>query len=191
MNICVYGASSSEIDEAFIKAGEELGGLIARRGHSLVFGAGASGMMGAAARGCHDNGGKILGILPEFFGMGKYIYDKCDKMTITESMRERKQLMEENSDAFVMTPGGIGTYEEFYEILTAKQLMRHNKAIAILNTNGYFEHFNDMMKYMEDMHFVTHNTKNLYKILSTPTEVIEYIENYQEAQYTVSDVKLY
>ena len=128
MNICMYGSASNDIDRIYIEKTEELSKKLAARGHSLVFGGGAHGLMGAAARGVKKGGGSILGVIPKFFENEtiEAIYDKCDELLTPDTMRERKQLMEDNSDAFIITPGGIGTYEEFFEILTSKQLCRHN-----------------------------------------------------------------
>ena len=120
MKICVFGAASAHIDDIYVKKIEELGEMLAKRGHSLVFGAGATGLMGAAARGFKRGGGYIHGIIPEFFreeGV-EIIYDDCDKMTYTKTMSERKQKMEDDCDAFIIAPGGIGTFEEFFEVLT-------------------------------------------------------------------------
>ena len=114
MNICVYGASSDAIDPRFLAAGEALGREMARRGHGLIFGGGGHGLMGAVARGMTQGGGSITGIAPRFFNVDGVLYDGCTEFLYTETMRERKALMESKADAFVMTPGGIGTYEEFY-----------------------------------------------------------------------------
>ena len=114
MVICIYGASSDQIDPAYLRAGEELGLAMARRGHSLVFGGGGHGLMGAVARGMTQGGGSITGVAPRFFNVDGSLYDGCTEFLYTDTMRERKALMEERADAFVMTPGGIGTYEEFF-----------------------------------------------------------------------------
>lgn len=139
MRICVYGASSDAIDSMFIRAGETLGERMAERGHELVFGGGAHGMMGAVARGMTKKGGRIIGVAPSFFQVDGVLYEQCDEFLYTETMRERKQLMEDRADAFIMTAGGIGTLEEFFEILTLRQLERHKKPIAVLNTDGYYD----------------------------------------------------
>ena len=114
MNICVYGASSSTIAKSYINPTEELGEKMAKRGHNLVYGAGALGLMGAAARGVLRGGGKIIGVAPAFFKVDGVLFDECDEMIYTDTMRERKGIMEEKSDAFIMTPGGLGTYDEFF-----------------------------------------------------------------------------
>lgn len=139
MNICLYGASSSSIAKAYINPIEALGEKMADRGHTLIFGGGAAGLMGAAARGAYSHGGKIIGVVPSFLNVDGILFNNCDEFIFTETMRERKQLMEEKSDAFVMTPGGLGTFDEFFEILTLKQLGRHSKPIGVFNINGYFD----------------------------------------------------
>ena len=135
MRICIYGAASPTIDAEYTEKVELLGEKLAKRGHSLVFGGGANGLMGAAARGIKKQGGHIIGVIPKFFGEESVeaIFEECDELITPDTMRERKQIMEDNSDAFIVVPGGIGTFEEFFEILTLKQLCRHNKPIAIYN----------------------------------------------------------
>ena len=122
MNICVYGAASKNIDPKYTDAGYDLGLKLAKRGHGLVFGGGNGGMMGAVARGAHDGGAHIIGIAPSFFNIDGVLYPHSDEIIYTETMRQRKQKMEDMSGAFIVTPGGIGTFEEFFEILTLKQL---------------------------------------------------------------------
>lgn len=172
MNICVYGASSSTIDEKYIKAGEVLGEQMAAAGHTLVFGGGASGLMGAVARGMKKRGGKIVGVAPSFFNVDGILFPDCDEFIYTETMRERKEKMEELSDAFLMTAGGIGTFEEFFEILTLRQLGRHKKPIAILNTEGYFNPLIDLMENAIEQGFMTEANRKIYACAATPEEVL-------------------
>jgi uncharacterized protein (TIGR00730 family) len=128
MDICIYGASSANLEKTYYEGAEALGLEIARRGWGLVFGGGANGLMGACARGVSAGGGRILGIAPRFFDEPGILYDKCTDFVFTETMRERKQAMEDRSDAVVVLPGGIGTYEEFFEMLTLRQLGQESKA---------------------------------------------------------------
>ena len=114
MNICVYGASSNVIDKKYIEVTEELGRKMAERGHNLVFGGGANGLMGAAARGVYEKGGYIVGVVPTFFNVDGILFENCNEMIRTETMRQRKQIMEDRADSFIMTPGGMGTFEEFF-----------------------------------------------------------------------------
>ena len=192
MKICVYGAASSLIDESYVKAGEDLGRKMAERGHSLVFGGGRSGMMGAPARGVYEKGGHILGIAPKFFEENnpEVSYENCTEFIKTETMRERKKLLDESSDAFIVSPGGIGTFDEFFEILTLKQLGRHNKAIVILNINGYFNDMLRMMDHAIDKQFITTDCVDLFKVTENVDEALDYIENYDPTDIDLSKVKI-
>lgn len=192
MKICVYGAASSEIHNSFIIAGEDLGKEMVKRGHSLVFGGGRSGMMGAVARGVSSLDGEIVGIAPYFFveNNAEVSYLECTEFIRTETMRERKRLLDERSDAFIITPGGIGTFDEFFEILTLKQLGRHNKAIVILNIDGYYDNLLKMMQYSIEKKFITTNCVELYKVTSTIEETLDYIEKYDPTDIDVSLVKI-
>lgn len=179
MNICVFGSSSDGIDKSYIDTVYELGNKLASRGHSLIFGAGAQGLMGACARGVNGAGGKMTGVAPAYFNADGVLYDKCTDIIFTESMRERKFIMEEKSDAFIMVPGGVGTFEEFYEVLTLKQLGRHGKAIVIYNVNGYFDSFIRMMKECADKGFLQGATNEIYEIMHDADEILDYIEGYE------------
>lgn len=179
MNICLYGASSNTIDEKYIKQTEEFGEILAERGHTLVYGAGASGLMGAAARGVQKKGGKIIGVAPSFFNVDGILFEDCTEMIYTETMRERKGIMEQKADAFVMVPGGIGTFDEFFEILTLKQLGRHNKPIAIFNQNGYYDSITALLENAIKEGFMTEKNRELLGVFEKAEELISYFENYK------------
>lgn len=180
MRICVYGASSDEINPAYITAGEEFGAVLAASGNGIVFGGGAKGMMGAAARGVTSGNGEIIGVVPKFFDVDGMLYDKCTEMIYTETMRERKQIMEEKADAFVMLPGGIGTFDEFFEILTLKQLGRHSKPIGILNVLGYFDNILKMLEKAAEEKFMLEVNLGLFAVSEDPHVLISELER----QYT-------
>lgn len=185
MNICVYGASSAEIDKLYTDAAEYLGEAMAKRGHGLVFGGGANGMMGGCARGVYRAGGNIVGVVPTFFNVDGILYNNCSELIRTETMRERKQIMEDRSDAFIMTPGGIGTYEEFFEILTLKQLGRHNKAIAVLDINDYYKNIIEMIDKAVEDKFMTEEAKSLFYYSTDADSVLDYIENYVPKPFNI------
>lgn len=194
MNICVFGASSSIIDRSFIEETENLGREMARRGHSLIYGAGASGLMGAAARGVKEQGGYVVGVVPDFFrdedmGVDGKIFKQCDELITTESMRERKFIMEERGGAFVIAPGGIGTFEEFFEVLTLKQLERHNKAIAIWNVDGYYDAMLEMLEKAIEKKFFREACRQLYRVFTDYNEMLDYIESYKAPKINVFDLK--
>ena len=189
MNICVYGASSSAINERYIQEVERLGEVMAERGHGLVFGGGASGCMGASARGVRRRRGKVLGIAPTFFNVDGVLFEDCTDFIPTETMRQRKQHLEEKSDGFVIAPGGIGTYDEFFEILTLKQLGRHNKPIVIFNVDGYYDPMLAMLRDAMEKNFVQESVGELYAVLTDAEEVVRYIEEYDDPQREVSFYK--
>lgn len=190
MRICVYGASSQTIDPLYVDAVEEMGRELARRGNSLVFGAGRHGLMGAVARGVREVGGHILGVVPKFFGEMdvEILCDFCDELIQPDTMRQRKQIMEENADAFVMVPGGIGTFEEFFEILTARQLCLHNKPIGIYNVNGYYTELDHVIRSAMDKNFVQPNVLDLYCMTDDLDELFRYLEGPQ-IQHDLKDLK--
>lgn len=191
MNVCVYGASSKTLDRSFLDAGVELGKLLAQRKHTLVFGGGCGGLMGAVAEGVYQNGGYIKGVSPRFFDVDGILFEHCDELIMTDTMRERKQIMEDSADAFITTPGGVGTFEEFFEILTLKQIGRHNKPIAIVNTNNYYEPMLALIDKAIADRFMTAENHNLYKVCATPLEAIEYLEsyNFDAKEKTLKDYK--
>ncbi len=194
MNICVFGASSSTIDKSFIDRVEGLGREIADRGHGLVYGAGASGLMGAVARGAYERNGNIVGVVPDFFenedmGVDGRIFQNCTELIKTDSMRERKRIMEDRADAFIIVPGGIGTFEEFFEVFTLKQLERHNKAIAILNINGYYDAMLNMLDVAVEHKFLREACRLLYKVFTDEYEMLDYIESYKAPQINVFEMK--
>ena len=191
MRICVYGAASSTIDKEYVEKVEALGKEMASRGHSLVFGGGGHGLMGAVARGVHSGGGKILGVIPQFFREENIeaLCDFCDELIEPETMRERKQIMEDNAYAFIIVPGGIGTFEEFFEILTLKQLCRHIKPIAIYNIRGYYNEMEVVMEEAIKKNFIRENCLDLYEITDDVDELFKYIEAPEDNIRTVKELK--
>lgn len=191
MNICVFGAASTKIDEKYVLAVEQLGCEMASRGHSLVFGAGGNGLMGAAARGVRKGGGHITGVIPAFFREEQIeaIFDDCDELIYTDTMRERKAKMEELADAFIIVPGGIGTFEEFFEVLTLKQLGRHDKPIAIYNIGGFYDNMEKMVYDAMQEKFIRSNCRMLYMIFSDVDELFAYVTRSNPHGLTVHDLK--
>ena len=180
MVICVYGASSNAIDERFLNTGYELGKELSNRGHSLVFGGGDTGMMGAVARGAHENGGYVTGIAPKYFNVDGVLYPLNDEIIYTETMRIRKQKMEDMSDGFIVSPGGVGTLEEFFELFTQKQLNRLKKPLVILNTDGYYDPMFEMLRYMVDKNFIREKNMDLFLVTDDIKKALDYIEDPDE-----------
>lgn len=191
MEICVFGAASKTIDEKYITAVEDMGEMLAKRGHNLVFGSGCTGSMGAAARGFRRGGGKTHGVIPNFFkeDLHDFVDWDCDRMTYTETMRERKGVMENLADCFIITPGGAGTFEEFFEVLTLKQLGRHRKPIAIFNIDGYYNKMQDMLDYSIENGFIKDNCRALFKLFDKAEDMVDYLENDNMQGLTIKDLK--
>lgn len=143
-SVCLYCGSSNAADPDFLLAAAEFGRILAREGVRLVYGGGGVGLMGAAANACHEAGGKVLGIMPEFLRTREVLYDDVETVVV-RSMHERKLLMFEESDAFVVMPGGIGTLEEIVELLSWRRLDLHRKPTAFVNLKGYWDPFFRMM----------------------------------------------
>lgn len=190
MRICVYGAASPTIENLYKETTFSLGKRLAQRGHNLVFGGGGNGLMGAVAKGVKSENGHVIGVIPKFFDNENIeaICDFCDQLIQPETMRERKQIMEDTADAFIVVPGGIGTYEEFFEILTLKQLCRHTKPIAVYNINGYYDSLFTVMNEAIEKNFIKKNCLDLFKLTANQDELFDYIEN-DKLNYTVKDLK--
>lgn len=186
MNICVYCASSEKIDRSYLDEGEKFGKAMAQRKHTLVFGGGKFGVMGAVDRGVKQAGGKVIGVVPRFIEDLAVIDTDCELIR-TDTMRQRKQIMEDKSDAFVMLPGGIGTFEEFFEILTLKQLKQHTKPIVLFNVNNYFNNLIKMIETAITQNFMSEKCRELFFVSQNIEEVFDYLDNYKPFAYDKYD----
>ena len=171
--ICLYGASSATLAEAYYAAAYTIGEGLAACGIGLVFGGGATGLMGAAARGVDSKGGEIIGVAPTFFDEEGVLYQNCTEFIFTDTMRERKQIMEDLADGFLVTPGGIGTLEEFFEIFTLRQLGRHEKPIYILNVNGYYDQLLAFLNLVVAEKFMNPHCLDMIHVYDSPEALIE------------------
>ena len=180
MRVCIYGAASTQIPEIYTKTAYSFCKKLAERGHSLVFGAGDGGMMGASARGFHDAGAHVMGVAPTFFKetVIEKLYEKSNVIVYTESMGMRKSVMESNADAFVVMPGGIGTYDEFFQILTLKQLKVIRQPIVLFNINQFYDPMKQLIETAMEQKFLRSDTLELCRVFSEDKidELIEFIE---------------
>ncbi|MBQ2831083.1 TIGR00730 family Rossman fold protein [Methanobrevibacter sp.] len=174
MNICLYGSGSRNIDKIYTDAAYELGCEIAKNGHTLVFGGGKTGMMGACAKGVHDNDGKSIGIAPEWIGKFEPLCEKCTTFIHVDTMDERKNEFVKNSDAFIITPGGIGTLDEFFEIITLKKLKQHNKEVIVYNINHFFDKMFEMIDEMGKKGFL-YKQEDIFKTANSCDEIMKYL----------------
>jgi uncharacterized protein (TIGR00730 family) len=137
--ICVFCGSSSGVDSAYAEAAQAFGRLLCLRGIELVYGGGLVGLMGALADACLSAGGRVIGVIPQALKDREIAHSGLSELRVVSSMHERKSVMAELSNAFVALPGGYGTWEELFEMLTWSQLGIHRKACGLLNVNGYYD----------------------------------------------------
>ncbi len=171
--VTVYCASSDDLDRVYLEAAERLGEAMARAGLMLVYGGGSLGLMGSVADSVHRHGGRVHGIITEKLAALEYARQNCDKLEIVPTMRLRKQRMEELADAFITLPGGVGTYEELFEMLVARKLHDHDKRLIVVNVNGYFDPLMAMLQRGVDEGFMTADVRDLLEIVTRPEEAVE------------------
>jgi hypothetical protein len=177
--IAVYCSSSENVGQEYFAEARTLGTLIATHGHSLVYGGCAIGLMGEVARAVQQNGGRVLGVIPETIHSRGLALDSCDELVVTPSMHERKLAMEERADAYVALPGGFGTLEEFVQVLTLKSLHYHKKPIVLINLNGFYDPLLHLFNHFVEHKFARKEIVELYKVVPHAGEVIPYLEAYE------------
>lgn len=175
MNICLYGSGSRKIDKIYTDEAYKLGCEIARKDHKLVFGGGDTGMMGACAHGVHDNAGQSLGIAPEWIKDFEPLCENCSEFIYVNTMDERKKKFVENSDAFIISPGGIGTLDEFFEIVTLKKLKQIDQDIIIFNIAGFYDKMLEMIDEMGEKGFL-YKQEEIFKTANSIDEVFEHLK---------------
>lgn len=182
-SICVFCGSSKGSDSVYANSAYEVGKVLATEKIQLVYGAGNIGLMGLIADAALEHGGEVLGIIPDFLKQKEVCHTGLTELIVTKTMHERKWIMEERSDGIIMMPGGFGTLDEFFEILTWKQLHLHQKPVGILNVNGYFDTLLTFIQQMVDKGFVrpsnlslfvtADNIQELLKNMRTPANQME------------------
>ena len=148
-SVCLFCGSSDRADPEYVAWAAHLGRALAEDGMRLVYGGGGVGLMGAAARAAHEAGGQVLGIMPLFLRSRERLFEEVETLVVP-SMHQRKQLMYDESDAFVVAPGGVGTLEEVVELLSWKRLDLHAKPVIFLNQGGFWENFFALMRHSVD-----------------------------------------
>lgn len=175
-SICVYGAASDNISEEIKKLAYEMGKEIAEHGCTLIYGAGGTGVMGASAKGAFQAGGKVLGITPRFLDEFQPInVTYCTDLIWTEDMAVRKEIMQTNADAFVIAPGGIGTFDEFFQALTLKELKRHDKPIIVCNFLSCYDYILAAIDEGIKGKYINEAVRKLFVVVSEPKEIFDYI----------------
>lgn len=186
--IVVYGASSAEAEQVFVDAAYQLGGLIAKAGKRLVSGAGSTGLMAAVENGALDAGGVSIGIIPQFMVDNGWLHQGLTEVKVTATMHERKDMMAKMADAVVALPGGTGTFEELFEIITWKMLGLFVKPIIILNTDHYYDPLLEMLDRTAERHFMNPVFKKLWAVAETPQEALNLIDSLSDWNDTTSKI---
>jgi uncharacterized protein (TIGR00730 family) len=147
LSVCLFCGSSNAARPDYLKAAHDFGQTLADEGARLVYGGGGIGLMGAAAKSAHAAGGKVLGVMPEFLRRNEVVYDEVETV-IVSNMHQRKMRMFEESDAFAIFPGGIGTLEEVVELMSWRRLDLHRKPIVFLNMDGFWDKLYGLMDHL-------------------------------------------
>jgi uncharacterized protein (TIGR00730 family) len=171
-HVCVYCGSSPGTDTAFLAAAQTFGQILAENDVGLVYGGGSVGLMGAVATAVRDNGGRVIGVIPEFLRDKEHMFKGASEIIVTKDMHERKRTMFERADAFVALPGGIGTLEELVEQLTWAQLGRHRKPIAIANIRGFWNSFLQVIGHMRERGFIHNDARLSYHVVDQVENIL-------------------
>jgi len=173
MKFTVYCASSKQIPSVYVEAAATLGRLIAQSGHTLINGAGRTGLMGAATDACLAAGGEAVGVIPQFMVEQGWQHPAMTRLEVVPDMHRRKERMAELSDACIALPGGVGTLEELLEIITWKQLCLYLKPIVIVNINHYFDPLLAQFERAKSECFMRPQHSQLWQVATTPAEALK------------------
>lgn len=190
-NVCIFASSCNFLEEIYYKEAKELGALLAEEGYDIVYGGSCLGLMWACAGEAKSKGSKLTGIMPEKLKQFDVHTNYCDSFFETSCMRTRKAKMDEMSDALIALPGGFGTLEELSEMIVQKQLGYNNKAIVILNTNGFY---NNLLRFFDDIieqKFANKKAEKIYFIAKTPSEAIHYLKTYTPTDVEIKKEDIY
>jgi len=176
--IGVFCGSNAGKGKVYRQMAVDLGHALAMQGYTLVYGGGRVGLMGILADAVLEKGGRVIGVIPHFLAEKEVGHPNCTEMIITQSMHERKATMERLADAFIAMPGGIGTFEELFEIFTWAQLGLHAKAIGLLNVQGYYKHLLALLQHSVEQQFLSQSNYNMLLHADNPTDLLAQLKAY-------------
>lgn len=180
-SLALYCGSSVGNNPAYAQEAARFGEMCARKSLTLYYGGGSIGLMGAAANASLANGGKVIGVAPDFFTKGEVLATNITEMILVKTMSERKQLLEERADVFVVFPGGYGTMDELFEIITDAQLGMHTKPVALFNPNGFYDLLIAQLQRFCDEGFLRLFHHELLITANTLEELFTGLDNYQNS----------
>jgi len=172
-SVCVYCGSSSRVDDTYKEAAHDLGTLLGGAGLQVVYGGGRVGLMGIVADAALAQGAHVVGIIPEHIQVLEVEHTGLGELHVVDSMHTRKRMMMERSDAFVVLPGGLGTLDEMFEILTWKQLRLHDKPVVIVDVGGYWRPLVKMVRHIVSEGFARPEHLGLFHVVERPDEVLD------------------
>lgn len=177
--ICVYCGSSDRVHPAYLDAAREMGAAIARKGWGLVYGAGSRGLMGAVADGALEAGGQVTGVIPVYFNTPQLAHPGLTQIEVVETIHQRKARMAELANAFIALPGGYGTFEELFEILTWSQIGLHRKPVGLLNTRRYFDTLIALVNHALEEGFIYAEHQALFSHDQHPDKLLAALEGHE------------
>ena len=175
--VCVFAASSRQVDDIYLEAAYSLGEIFAKESITIAYGGGAVGLMGALANGALAAGGEVIGVIPKFMVDLEWGHPEITELKIVKDMHERKKLVMEGSDAIVALPGGCGTLEELFEALTLKRLGFYLNPIVLVNVNGFYDPLIKQLELIVDKKFMDKRHLNMWSVVSSPEQVLNVIKN--------------
>ncbi|WP_298326492.1 TIGR00730 family Rossman fold protein [uncultured Dokdonia sp.] len=178
-SLCVYCGSSAGTDPEIVEQAQILGKTLAERDITLVYGAAKIGIMGAVAQGALDHNGKVVGVIPEFLKIKEVVHTGLTELIVNETMHERKMELQERSDGFITLPGGFGTMEELFEVLTWSQLALHQKPVGMLNVNGFYDDLLSALRNMVDKGFLKQENYDILLVDTTVEGLLDQMENFK------------
>ena len=186
--ITVYCGSSTELEPEFHSAAEIVGREIGNQNITLVYGGGCIGLMGEVAKSAALHSARIVGVTTHKLVEHEQANESCDELIVVETMQERRSIMMERGEAFLVLPGGIGTYEEFFEVLVGRQIGDHAKPIGLVNVRGYFDPMKEMLEHGIEQRFMRPALRELLFYDPNPTAVIDYVTSGTSSQPPPEDI---
>lgn len=177
--ICVFCGSSPGRQPEYAEAAKTLAEELVKRNLGLVYGGASVGTMGIIARTALSMGGEVIGVIPQHLAEKEVAFSELSDLRVVGSMHERKALMAELSDGFIALPGGLGTIEEFFEVLTWSQLGIHPKPCGLLNVLGYYDHILAFLKHATEEQFVEEDHRSMVKVSTEPSDLLDAFDDYQ------------
>jgi len=178
-SVCVFCGSSPGAEPDYLRAADAVGQAVARRGLTLLYGGASVGVMGGVANAALAIGGRVIGVIPEALVSREVAHSGLPELKVVGSMHQRKAMMGDLSDGFIALPGGIGTLEEFFEVLTWAQLGIHRKPCGLLNVAGYYDRLLDFIDYAVSQGFVTPEQRGLVLVEEDPEALLDQMDAYR------------